>query len=383
MVNTNKHLFIKEEQQGFVEILKQILDKELKPRVRELDEREEFPMDVFQKLYEAGFFGMELPEEYGGLGIDNETSFILNEEIAWYDPGFAFSFHVASAVSKVIFRAGPDELKRNVADMILAGKIGAMCITEAEAGSDAGATRTTAVRNGNEYVLNGVKTFISNGSIADYFIVVATVDRNLKHKGITLFFVERCCDGVKVGKKEDKMGLRLSETNEVIFEDVRIPVSNRIDEEGRGFKHIMQDMEEVRPMAMTYALGLAQRALDEAVAYAKVRKTFGQPIINYQGLSFMMADMQMKIHMARAALASIARAMDRGISTEGYSASSKIFVSDIAMQVAVDAVQVLGGYGYMKDYPVEKLMRDAKIFQIFEGTNQIQQLVLSRLLSAE
>ena len=376
-----KHLFITEEQQELVSLAKQILDKELKPRVRELDEKEEFPMDVFQTLLKAGLYGIELPEKYGGLGVSNETCFIVNEEMAWYEPGFAFSFHIASAVAKVIFEAGSEELKARVAEMILAGKIGAVCITEAEAGSDSGATKTTAVRDGDEYIINGTKTFISNGSIADYYIVVATIDKNLKHKGITLFFVERERAGVQVGKKEDKMGLRLSITTEVIFDEVRIPVGNRIGEEGKGFKLVMQDIEGVRPMAMTYALGLAQRALDEATAYAKVRKTFGEPIINYQGVSFILADMQKKIHITRAALAHIARAMDNGVNIEGYSASAKIFASDMAMEVTTDAVQVLGGYGYMKDYPVEKLMRDAKIFQIFEGTNQIQQVILGGLLS--
>jgi len=375
-----KHLFMTEEQKEIIGLAKQILDKELKPRVRELEEIGEFPMDVFQKMYEAGLYGIEIPEKYGGMGASFETSFMLNEEMAWYEPGFAFAFRLGSGVTNSIFLSGSEELKERAAKMILDGKIGAFCLTEAEAGSDAGAIRTTAVRDGDDYIINGTKTFISNGGIADFFVVAATLDRDLKHKGITLFLIEKE-RGVIIGKREDKMGLKLSITNELVFDNVRIPASNLIGKEGEGFRLAMQDMESVRPGCMMYAVGLSQRALDEAVAYAKVRKTFGEPIINYQGVSFILADMQKKVHMCRASLMQIARALDHGLPLHGYGSSAKTFVSDSAMEITTDAVQILGGYGYMKDYPVEKLMRDAKIFQIFEGTNQIQNVVLAGMLA--
>lgn len=368
------------EESEIIGLTKTILDKELVPRLAECEKNGTFPMEVFKSLYDAGLYGLDIPEQYGGVGISHETAYKLNEEMAWYDVGFAFSFRLASYVANLVYMAGSDYLKEYVSSLILSGKIGAFCLTEAEAGSDAGAIRTTAVRDGDEYVLNGVKCFISNGGIADFYIVAATVNRELKHKGISLFLVEKD-RGVQVGKIEDKMGFKTSVTSEVIFDNVRIPADHLIGQEGKGFVYAMRDMESIRPTTMTYAVGLMQRALDEAVKYAKVRKTFGSPIINNQGLAFILADMQKNIHVSRAALATIARQLDADEPLNGAGSSAKVFISDCAMQVASDAIQVLGGYGYMKEYPVEKLLRDAKLFAIFEGTNQIQMNILAGMLS--
>ncbi len=372
--------YMTDEQRTIIELAKKILEKELTPRLEECEEKGTFPIEVFKSLYDAGLYALDVPEEYGGMGIDYETSFKLNEEMAWYDAGFAFSFRLASMVSSLVYLAGSEYLKQYVSDLVLSGKIGAFCLTESEAGSDAAAIRTTARREGDEYVLNGVKTFISNGGIADFFIVAATIDRNLRHRGITLFLVEKE-RGVKVGKIEDKMGLKTSVTSEVVLEDVRIPADHLIGEEGRGFVYAMKDMEAVRPMTMTYAVGIMQRALDEAIHYAKTRMTFGKPIITNQGLAFLLADMKKQIDVSRSTLLYIAKELDAGHPLNGIGSSAKIFVSDCAMKLTVDAVQVFGGYGYMRDYPVEKLMRDAKIFAIFEGTNQIQQTILAGMLS--
>lgn len=380
MEDNMQKFFMTEDQRSIIELAKSILEKELVPRLAECEKSGTFPMEVFQSLYKAGLYGLDIPEQYGGMGISHETSFKLNEEMAWYDAGFAFSFRLGSLVANMVYMAGSEYLKQYVSELVLAGKIGAFCLTEAEAGSDAAAIRTTAKREGDEYVLSGVKSFISNGAIADFYIVAATIDRNLKHKGITLFLVEKE-RGVQVGKIEDKMGLKTSVTSEVIFEDVRIPADHLIGEEGRGFNYAMKDMDSIRPMSMTYAVGIMQRALDEAVNYAKLRKTFGKPIIMNQGLAFLLADMQKLIHVSRSALLYIAHELDAGHPLNGIGSSAKIFVSDCAMKLTVDAVQVFGGYGYMKEYPVEKLMRDAKIFAIFEGTNQIQQNILAGMLS--
>ena len=364
-----EYIIMNDEQRDIINIAKKILEKELVPQLEECDRDSKFPMDVFKSLYEAGLYAIEVPEKYGGLGMNKETTFLLNEAMGYYDAGFAFSFHAGSMSADALFIAGTEEQKQFAAQALLDGKIFAFCLTEAEAGSDAGAIITTAKREGDEYVINGTKTFISCGEIADYFIVAATTDKNLKHKGITLFLVEKE-RGVQIGKHEDKMGLRLSPTNEVIFEDVRIPADNIIGGEGEGFSIVMKNMEAVRPESMTFAVGIMRRAVDEATKYAKERKSFGRPIIKFQGLSFMLADMLKLTQVSHSTLMYIAKLLDEGKPLNGIGSSAKIFVSESAMKVTTDAVQVLGGYGYMKEYPMEKLMRDAKIFEIFEGTTR-------------
>lgn len=375
-----EHMIMTDEQRDIVAIAKKILDKELVPQLEEYEKSSQFPVNVFRSLYNAGLYAIEVPERYGGLGMSYETQFILNETLGYYDTGFGFSFHAGSMSADPVFIAGSEEQKAWAAEKLLEGKIFAFCLTEPGAGSDAGAIATTARRDEDEYIISGTKTFISCGEIADYFVVAATIDKSLKHKGITLFLVEKE-RGVQIGKHEDKMGLRLSPTNEVIFDDVRIPASNLIGEEGRGFPVVMKNMESVRPQTMTFAAGLMMRAVDEAAKFAKERKSFDMPIIKFQGLSFLLADMLKLTQISHSTLMHIARLLDEGKPLNGIGSSAKIFISESASQVASQAVQVLGGYGYMKEYPVEKLMRDAKIFEIFEGTNQIQQVVLAGLLS--
>jgi len=377
----DSYAFITQEQRDFITILRDILDKELAPIITEYDEKNEYPMHVHRTLCEAGFNSVTIPNELGGLGMDMVTYCLIGEEMARYDAGFAFSFNAANGILKAVYAHGTDEQKKYCTDRILNdGAISCTCITEAEAGSDAAAMRTTAVRDGDEYVLNGTKTFISNGGIADMFLVLASTDRSKGAKGISMFIVEKR-HGVQAGKHEDKLGIRLSDTSEVIFDDVRIPASNLIGEEGMGFKYVMQFLDTSRPFTMVYAVGLAQRALELSIEYAKVRKTFGQPIIANQGVNFMLADMEAQIQAARQLIFYAARMVDAGIPLGSLSPVIKTFASEMAVRVTEMAVQIHGGYGYCKDYPVEKLYRDAKIFTIFEGTNQIQRMVLSRHLA--
>jgi len=378
MSSTN--ILLNAEQKQFAELAARIAKNELAPRVAELDKTGDFPLDVMETLRKAGFYGMGIPEEYGGLGLDCTTQMAIFEELSKVDAGFSFNFALASGEFAMLQEAGaPEELKRYYAQKILSGSICSFCLTEAQAGSDAANIRTTAVRDGDEYVLNGTKSFITNGALADMYIVFAYTDKSKGTKGISAFLVEKK-HGVQVGKTEDKMGLKLSITSELIFEDVRIPASNLIGEEGRGFIYAMKALEKGRVTTMVHALGIAQAAMDIALAYSKVRVTFGKPIIKHQGLAFLLADMQKRIDAARAMIYYSAAAIDRGLPLGTLSPSTKIFVSETAMSVTTDAVQVLGGYGYMKEYPVEKLMRDAKVFSIFEGTNQINQMVSAGIL---
>lgn len=378
-----RNLLLTAEQQEFAALAAEIVKKELAPRVAELDRTGEFPMDVMDALREAGFYGMGIPEQYGGLGLDVTTQMAIYEEIAKVDAGFSFNFALASGEFGLLETAGaPEELKRYYAEKILSGSICSFCLTEAQAGSDAANIRTTAVRDGDEYVLNGTKCFITNGALADLYIVFAYTDKSKGTKGISAFLVEKK-HGVKVGKTEDKMGLKLSITSELIFDNVHIPASNLIGEEGRGFIYAMKALEKGRVTTMVHALGIAQAAMDIALDYARVRQTFGKPIIRHQGLAFLLADMQKRIDAARAMLYYSAAVIDRGLPLGTLSPDTKIFVSETAMSVTTDAVQVLGGYGYMKEYPVEKLMRDAKVFSIFEGTNQINLMVSSGILERQ
>ncbi len=374
----DKYLLMNEEQEELVSLLRQILQKELAPKVAECDKKGEFPMDVFQKLFEAGFFGTGIPEEYGGMGINNLTQCLLNEEFGKVDAGFGVSFIIGGDTFGILETAGASEkMKRYVAKRTLEeGAIGAFSLTEPGAGSDAGAIRTTAKRVGGEYILNGTKCFATNGAIADMYAIAAVTDKSKGTKGISLFLVEKE-HGIKAGSHEDKMGLRLSNTTDLILEDVHIPADNLIGKEGEGYKYCLKYLEKVRCLTMAFSLGLAQNALDYAVKYAKERVTMGKPIIRHQGLGFKLADMQIRIHAARAILTYTAEVLDKGIATDTLSPSAKVFASEACFQVANDALQVLGGYGYSKEYPIEKLLRDSRIFPIFEGTNEIQKVVIA------
>ncbi|WP_279067488.1 acyl-CoA dehydrogenase family protein [Intestinimonas butyriciproducens] len=355
--------------------------KELAPVVKECDRKGEFPMEVFRKFCEVGFNSMFLPEAYGGQGLGAMDMVLVYEEFAKVDAGFICSASTGEFGIEPILVAGTEEQKKYYMDFILQGGLGAFALTEPNAGSDAAATRTTAVRDGDDYILNGRKCFITSGPVANVYSVFATVDPSLGTKGISCFIVERDRPGVSVGKDEDKMGMRLSCTSDVIFEDVRIPAKNLVGAEGKGFGLAMKCLDRSRGVNSYGTLGIAQRALDEAVAYAKQRKTFGRPIIGHQGVQFLMADMEIDVTTARALLWQCAQMVDKGVFDTKLGSVTKTFLSEMAMRVTTSAVQVLGGYGYSREYPVEKLMRDAKLWSIFEGTNQIQRMVISGCLA--
>jgi alkylation response protein AidB-like acyl-CoA dehydrogenase len=358
--------------------------KEIGPIAKELDRTHgPFPMDVFKKFCDAGFNTMFLPEKYGGQGFGAFDMVLVNEEFAKIDAGFICSATTGEFGIEPVLLAGTEEQKHYYMDYILRGKLGAFALTEPDAGSDAGNTRTIAVRDGDEYVINGRKCFITSGGLADVYTVFATMDRSQGTRAITCFIIEKDRPGVFVGKEEDKMGMVLSNTADLVFEDVRIPVKNRVGEEGEGFKIAMKCLDRSRGVNSYGALGICQRALDESIAYAKLRKTFGKPIIAHQGIGFMLADMEIATTASRALLWHCARMIDEGVYDTKLGSVAKAFISDSAVKVATDAVQILGGYGYSREYPVEKLMRDAKLWQIFEGTNQIQRMVIAGSLAAE
>jgi alkylation response protein AidB-like acyl-CoA dehydrogenase len=385
-----EYLLATEEQRQLAESARKILEKELAPRMEELekadDGRGKYPMDVHKIMAQAGYFGMNISEEWGGLGLDLVSQAIINEEMSKVDAGFSFSFYNAGASSPLIFQTGMSkEEKQKWADKVIAGEaLGAFCLTESEAGSDAAAMRSTAVKDGNEWVINGTKCFITNGPLADYFLVAAWTDKTQRaSQGVTFFFVEKE-RGVQVGKKENKMGLKLSETSDVIFDNVRVPEDHVIGEVGRGFIVALETITgEGRTLGASFNLGIAQAALDQAVAYAKTRRTFGKRIIDHQGLGFMIADMQARTDASRALMYETLKSVMAGANIGRLSSVVKLFVSENTMLTTIDAVQVLGGYGYMKDYPVEKLMRDAKIFCIFSGTNQIQKHTIVKSLAGK
>lgn len=366
-----------EDQKALVQTVKEFMEKEAKPHVAEIDESGRFPTEIYEKMFEMGLHCMGIPEQYGGGGLDLLTVLMMIEEMSKVDAGMADTIAGTELGLNSVLIAGNDAQKQMVADIVIPGAHAAFCLTEADAGSDAAAVRTTAVKDGDEYVINGSKCFITNGGVAGVYVVFAKTDKTKGTKGISAFIVERDRPGVSVGKEENKMGIRASNTCEVVFEDVRIPADHLLGEEGKGFKYAMQTLDEGRLACAAMSIGVAQRALDEAVAYAKTRVTFGQPIADFQAIRFMLADMDMKIEASRQLMVHAAQLKMAGMPYSREAAIAKCVGGDTAVSVATDAIQVLGGYGYSREYPVEKLLRDAKIFQIFEGTNQIQRVVVS------
>lgn len=371
------------EQRDLVEMLHDFQMKELAPRVPELDRSGEFPMDIHDKLGELGFHGMDLPAEYGGCGFDEVTNYLIREEFGMVDAGFGFSYTLSKSGSSTVLRYGTEEQKKYICDRVLDGAIVCNCITEANAGSEVTAMRTTATRVGDEWILNGTKCFISNGPIADVYMVIAYTDKDKGAKGMSLFMVPKEL-GVEVGKHEDKMGLRASVTGEVIFNEVKLPKTALVGKEGEGYRNVLANLTRNRILNTSIVVGTAQHALNEAVKYANERVTFGVPIKQHQGIQFMLADMEQLIQASRNYLIYGANLLQQGADKNIISqvaAGAKVFASEAAMKVTTDAVQVLGGYGYSREYPVEKLMRDAKIFSIFEGTNQINRMVQGRAIT--
>lgn len=374
-----------EEQEMIRQMVREFAEKQVAPTAAERDEEERFDRAIFAQMAELGLTGIPWPEEYGGAGADYLSYVLAVEELSRIDAsiGVTLSAHVSLA-SWPLFKFGTEEQKQTFLRPLAEGKkIGAYCLTEPGSGSDAAAMRTTAVKDGDAYVLNGSKIFITNGGEADIYIVFAITDPALKHKGISAFIVEKGTPGFSIGKKEKKLGIRSSPTVEVIFDNARIPAENLLGEEGQGFKIAMMTLDGGRNGIAAQALGIAQGALDHALAYAKQRQQFGKPIASLQAIQFKLADMATKIEAARLLTYQAAWLEDQGLPYGKASAMSKLFASDVAMEVTTEAVQIFGGYGYTREYPVERFMRDAKITQIYEGTNEIQRLVISNHLLKE
>ncbi len=375
-------ILLTDEQRDLQAMFRDFARKEIVPISAEYDEKGEFPHEVFKKAVQMGLTSLGIPAQYGGGGEGALTGSLLSEELGYADAGFAVAVGACNLAIIPVMMGGSEAQIQQVADIMLQGGMAAFCLTEAAAGSDAAALRTTATKDGDEYIINGTKAFITNGGVADIYTVFATVDRSLGHKGVTAFLVPRDLPGVSAGKEENKMGIRLSNTTEVVFEDVRIPAKNVIGEVGKGMRIALGTLNRTRAQGAAAAVGLSQRALDESIAYAKVRTTFGCPIIKNQAIQFMLADMDIQIEAGRQLVRHCCRMVDKGVVDARQGSIAKTFVGDTAVKVALDAIQVLGGYGYSREYPVEKLLRDAKIYQIFEGTNQIQRMTIAGHLMA-
>lgn len=367
------------------QVVRQFAKNELEPTAAARDEEERFDRTLFDKMGELGLTGIPWPEQYGGLGADFMTYAVVVEELSRVcaSTGVMLSVHT-SLVGWSLYKYGTEEQKQTYLRLIAQGKkLGAYSLTEAGSGSDAGAMRTTAKRDGDSYVLNGSKIFVTNGGEAEIYIVFAMTDLQQKHKGCSAFIVEKGTPGFSFGKKEKKLGIRSSPTMEITFDHCRIPAENLLGQEGEGFKIAMTSLDGGRIGIAAQALGIAQGALDASIAYAKERKQFGRPIGKQQAIAFKIANMATKIEAARLLTYQAAWRESRGLPYGKESAFAKLFASDTAMEVTVEAVQIFGGYGYTKDFPVERYMRDAKITQIYEGTNEIQRLVISRKLLAD
>jgi len=375
--------FLTEEQLEMQEIARRIANEKMKPVSQKYDEEGIFPWDIVEVMRQSDLFAILVGEEYGGISGKVMDLAIVTEELCAVDMGISLAFGATGLGMYPILIAGSEEQKQKYLTQIAAGeKLAAFALTEANAGSDAGAIETTARKEGDYYILNGTKQWITNGGEAEIYCVFAMTDKTRGARGCSCFIVEKGTPGFNFGKKENKMGIRASATRELIFEDCIVPAENLIGREGMGFIIAMKVFDKSRPMVGAQAVGVARGAFETAIAYSKQRQQFGKPISSFQAIQFMLADMATEIEAARALVYQTARLIDSG--AKDYSKESamcKYFASDVAMKVTTDAVQVLGGYGYMKEYPVEKMMRDAKILQIYEGTNQIQRgIVASALL---
>jgi len=368
-----------EDQRSLQQLVRDFAKKEIAPRAASYDHSEEFPWDNVKGLAALGLMGMPVPEEYGGAGLDTLSYVLAVEEIskACAATGAVMSIHTSAGILPILLFGTQAQKERYVPDLAEGRKVGAFALTEPNAGSDAGAVTTTAKPDAGGYVLNGTKCFISNAGPAEIYCVFAKTTPGRGVKGITGFIVEKGTPGFRIGKKEEKMGIRASATAELIFDNCRIPAENRLGQEGEGFKIAMVVLDSARIGVGAQAVGIAQAAYEEALAYAKVREQFGKPIAANQAVGFMLADMAIQIEAARQLVHHAARLKDAAVPFGKEAAMCKTFASDIAVQVALDAIQILGGYGYSREYPVERLLRDAKITQIYEGTNQIQRVVIA------
>jgi acyl-CoA dehydrogenase len=368
-----------DEQRELRRLAREFAEREIRPKAAEYDENSTHPADVIAKAHEVGLMNPHIPEEYGGLGLRGFDGMLIGEELAWGCSGIAVSIVANTLGAAPVMLAGSEEQKRRWLPPLVETPI--LCsfgLTEPNAGSDVSGIQTTAVREGDEYVINGSKMFITNAGHADWLVVFASTDKSKGHRGLSAFVVPTDLDGVVIEKHLDKMGQRATDTSALAFGDVRVPAENRLGEEGEGFKVAMRTLDFTRPGTAAGAVGVAQAAFDYSVEYAKTRVQFGQPIAMNQGVNFLVADMATEIEAARLLVWQAAWLLDQGKRATLQSSFAKRFAADTAMKITTDAVQIFGGYGYIKEYPVEKLMRDAKLFQIYEGTSQIQRLVIAR-----
>ena len=374
-----------EEQKMVQELSRKIAEEKVRPVAAKYDETEEFPWDVLKILAQSDLFAIFVPTEYGGTGGGVLDLCLVTEELSRACAGIAVCYAASALGTFPIILFGNEEQKKKFLPDLASGKIiAAFGITEPEAGSDASSIKTTAKKDGDSYILNGLKHFITNGGEAEIYTVIVMTDKTKGARGASAFIVEKGTPGFTFGKKEDKLGIRASSTTELIFTDCKVPKENLLAREGMGFIVTMKTFDMSRPGVAAQAVGIAQGALDVAVKYAKERQQFGKSISSFQGIQWMLADMATEVEAARALVYSCAREIDAGVKDVAKdSAMAKMYASDVAMKVATDSVQILGGYGYMKDYPAEKYMRDAKITQIYEGTNQIQRNIIALQLIKE
>jgi acyl-CoA dehydrogenase len=368
-----------DEQKDIRDLAHDFAEKEIRPVAWDHDRDATWPQDIIEKAWEVGLMNIHVAEEYGGPGLDYLTGCLIEEELGWGCSGIGTSITCNGLACAPVGIGGSEELKKQYFGMLTEEpKLASFCLTEPDAGSDVSGMKTTAVKKGDKYVINGSKCFITNGSHASWYTVYAKTDREAGHRGISAFVVPRDADGVSVDKKEDKLGQRASNTATISFNDVEIPASNLVGEENKGFKLAMMTLDRTRPGISAMAVGIGRAAMEFASDYSKERVQFGVPIAMHQAIQFMIADMATKVEASRLLVHKSAVLLDQGERNTLASSHAKRFAADSAMEIAVDAVQVYGGYGFIKEYPVEKLMRDAKIMQLYEGTSQIQRLVIAR-----
>jgi len=371
-------LTLTEEQEMIRKMARDFAEKELAPVAAEMDEKGEVPFGNIRKMAQLGFLGLNTPEEYGGAGLDSVSYVIAIEELSKACAATAIVMAVQnSLVNYSILKFGTEDQKQKYLTALAQGeKIGAFALTEPGAGTDAATQQTTAVRDGEHYVINGGKCFITNGGFADIVLLFAMTDKSAGHRGISCFIVEKGTPGFSAGKHENKMGIRATDTSELIFEDCKVPAANRLGDEGMGFKIAMVALDAGRVGVGAQAVGIAQSALDKAVEYAKTRVQFGQPIASFQAIQFMLADMATQVEAARLLVYSAALKKDSGERFSKEAAMAKLFASEMAGFVTTKALQIHGGYGYMKEYPVERYFRDARITELYEGTSEVQRMVI-------
>ena len=372
---------LSDEQKFFRDTVHRFAEQEMRPVAAQYDETGEFPWDVARKAFEAGLLNIHVPEEYGGPGLGTLEGCVVGEEMAWGCPGITAAIGISNLAVIPVLLAGTEEQKKRWLSLLTQElSFASYAVTEPGAGSDVAGIATTAVRKGNEYVLNGTKRFITGGGVASWMVCFAYTDKSRRHNGISAFIVPMDTPGVTVTRKEPMMGQRCSFTAEIVLEEVVVPAENLLGQEGDGFKIAMLTFNKSRPGVAAQAVGCARAAMEHAIQYARERETFGRPIGQHQAVQFMLADMAMNIAAARWLAWHAAWLDDQGLDNAQEAAYAKAFAADMCMKVTTDAVQIFGGYGYSKEFPVEKLMRDAKIYQIYEGTSQIQRLIIGRRL---